>query len=184
MVPCVRSSHSNCGRGEPGHFSLSPDGRTIAYSWITQPGGAHHDIVLIDVETGQETQVTAHTADKTILAWTPDGRRLLFDMDRQGARDAWMIRIAGGKPQGEAELVKKDLGTIVPHGFTHDGTFYFGTTIREPSLFTATLDLEKGAATATPLAAEKFNITDQLSLGDWSPDGEQLAYWARSREAV
>lgn len=52
-----------------------------------------------------------------------------------------------------------------------------------PRLFTATLDLEKGTAAATPLAAEKFNITDQIGLGDWSPDGEQLAYWARrSRE--
>ena len=170
-------------RGQVGRITLAPDGRSIAYSRSAEPGSANHDIFLIDVETGQETQVTTHVADKRILAWTPDGQRLLFDMERQGTRDAWMIRIVGGKPQSEAELVKKDLGAIEPQGFTRDGTFYYGSSSHGPSLFTATLDLEKGTATATPLAAEKFNILDRLSLGDWSPDGEHLAYWARSRES-
>jgi hypothetical protein len=91
-----------------------------------------------------------------------------------------MIRIVGGKPQGEAELAKKDLGAVWPLGFTRDGTFYYSSGSQGPSLFTATLDLEKGTATATPHASEKFNILDQLTLGDWSPDGEHLAYSARS----
>ena len=169
--------------GPVGVFGVTPDGRTIAFSRISEPASATRDIFLMDVETGQETRVTTDAAAKSILDWTPDGQHLLFDMERQGARDAWMIRVAGGKPQGEAELVKKDLGAIVPHGFTRDGTFYYSSSSHGLSLFTATLDLEKGTAIATPLAAEKFNILDRLTLGDWSPDGEQLAYWARSQQS-
>jgi Tol biopolymer transport system component len=76
-----------------------------------------------------------------------------------------------------------DIGNVSPLGITRDGSFYYASSSLGPRLFTATLDLEKGTAAATPLAAEKFNITDQFGLGDWSPDGEHLAYWARrSRE--
>jgi Tol biopolymer transport system component len=75
------------------------------------------------------------------------------------------------------------LGSIQPYGFTRNGTFYYHSSSPGPSLFTATLNLEKGTAIATPLASEKFNLLDTLYLGDWSPDGEHLAYWAtRSRE--
>lgn len=105
----------------------------------------------------------------------------MFDMERQEARDAWMIRIAAGKPLGEAELVKKDLGAVNPLGFTRDGTFHFSPYSSGAGLFTATLDVEKGTAAANPLAAEKFNVIDSLGPGDWSPDGEHLAYWARRR---
>ena len=159
-------------------YALAPDGRTIAYNRAASPDSAVRDIFLIDVETGQEAQLTTHSADKTVLGWTPDGQRLLFDMDQQGTRDAWLIRIVGGKPQGEATLVKKDLGVVDPIGITRDGGLYYGSSYREPNIFTATLDWEKGIATATPLAAEKFDTLNNFALGDWSPDGEHLAYWA------
>ncbi|HVE15693.1 MAG TPA: hypothetical protein VNB29_03110, partial [Chthoniobacterales bacterium] len=175
----VKSLESGKGLGDRMMLMLSPDGRTIAYSQSAEPGSPNHNIFLIDVASGQETPVTTHVAKKRILAWTPDGRGLLYAMEQQGAWDAWLIRIVGGKPQGEAELVKKDLGMIVPLGFTRAGTLYYGTSASGPSLYTATLDWEQGAATATPLAAEKFNILDRLTLGDWSPDGENLAYVAR-----
>jgi Tol biopolymer transport system component len=161
-----------------GEMRLAPDGRTIAYSRAAATGSTNRDIYLIDVTDGQETQVTKGAGDKELLSWTPDGQGLLFTIERQGSHDAWMIRTAPGLPQGEPQLVKPGLGRIIPLGLARNGAFYYGQNFGGPSIFTATFDLEHGTVTAKPLDGEKYSITDQFFIGDWSPGGDALAYKA------
>src|SRR5205085_8458963 len=82
-----------------GYARVSPDGRFIATTRATSDDNTP-DINLIDVQSGDETVVPILApANKRFLAWTPDGQRLLYALDRRGSWDAWAIRLVDGKPQ-------------------------------------------------------------------------------------
>ncbi|MEX2142231.1 MAG: protein kinase [Pirellulales bacterium] len=163
-------------RKKVGQVMLSPDGRWIACSRADDARSTNRDLFLLDVETGQETKLTGHASDEKVLAWAPDGQRLLVAMARQGAWDAWMVRISDGKAAGDPVLVKPDIGTISAMGMTSDGTLYYGLDIGGPGIFTAVLEVEKRTAKPRPLPEEQLAITDQSSHPTWSADGKYLAY--------
>jgi Tol biopolymer transport system component len=175
----VRILKSFDGGRRVGRISLAPNGRTIAYSRPAEPESVSRSIFLLDVESGQETRATTHAANSDVFAWTTDGRRLVFTVERQQTLDAWATQIADGKPQGAPQLVKADLGIVSPLGFTGDGKLYYGLTFAQPSAYIAALDLEKETVAATPLPGELFSVMDQLSVQGWSPDGQYLAYTAK-----
>ncbi|MEJ2503575.1 MAG: peptidase S9, partial [Gemmatimonadota bacterium] len=59
----------------------SPDGRTIA---VSGNAGGVSDLYLVDVETGETTQLTDDRYADLQPAWSPDGRTLAFVTDRVG----------------------------------------------------------------------------------------------------
>ncbi len=72
---------------------FSPDGATVAVSALQND---QRDILLIDVATGQVTQVTDSTAQDAQPSWSPDGATLLFSSDRSGTFDLMAMDIASG----------------------------------------------------------------------------------------
>jgi Tol biopolymer transport system component len=74
--------------GEPGVFvnlNLSPTGRQLAVSRLTG-SPPNVDIWLIDFErANQFTRLTDHAGAEHDPAWSPDGRTLIFNSNRQGA---------------------------------------------------------------------------------------------------
>jgi len=57
--------------------SISPDGRTIAFSW-------RGDLWSVPASGGHALRLTSHTADEGRSAWSRDGRRIAFNSDRTG----------------------------------------------------------------------------------------------------
>jgi tricorn protease len=57
-------------------FSYSPDGRWIAIS--RQDDDFNEDVWLVELETGQLTNVSQHPDTDRAPAWSPDGRKLAF----------------------------------------------------------------------------------------------------------
>ncbi|MGH9784991.1 MAG: hypothetical protein ACRD88_12490, partial [Terriglobia bacterium] len=155
---------------------FSPDGRYIAYDFPPKQDSAERDIFVLAADGSQETPLIQHPADDRLLGWTPDGKYILFRSDRTGTLGAWLIEVAAGRPSGQPQLVKGDLGRIQPMGFARNGSFYFGLSAGIRDIYVATLDPATGRVLRQPqLASQRFLGANRAP--EWSPDGESMAYF-------
>jgi len=177
-VRVLRSITSNLFMFE--RASFSPDGRFVAFSFVREGSPPHGDVFLMTADGRNEVVVAGHPAEDRLLGWTPDGRSLLFLSDRSGTWDIWTVRIAGGKQQGEPELLKKDFGYYSEVlGFAPDGSCYYKTNTRLGGLYNGEVDLETGKVLVPP-APVTTRYTGLQNFVKWSPDGRYLAYLSRS----
>ena len=173
--------------GEYSNGCFSPDGRYIVTyraplpetPSLRPPGG----LKLLPVDGGREVALFESPAANWWPFWSPDGRHIVFLSDRSGTTALWAIGMTNGRPEGEPELVRRNIGSMQPLGFTRDGSFYYkATTDSQGNIFTADLD----PATARALSkAERINQRFVGNAGlpvEWSPDGQFLAYTGLSRE--
>ena len=162
---------------------FSPDGRYIAYHTFNPAGSSARDIFVIAADGSREFRVVEHPADDRFLGWA-DSSRILFSSDRSGSRDAWIVQVADGQPQGAPQLVKQDvadIGRVV--GFSPEGAFYYKNSNSTNDVHIATLDPSTGEVLAPPRRATAGPLGRTLSP-DWSPDGKFLAYLPPERGVV
>jgi len=96
---------------DPHSLTWSPDGRWLALvsgndqfavgaAELANKGPSA--IVLVPAAGGVPVPVTDNAALNVSPAWTPDGDRLLFVSNREGARDVYTVRVtSGGMPAGK-----------------------------------------------------------------------------------
>jgi Tol biopolymer transport system component len=155
---------------------FSPDGRFIAFSLVGEGRPAHADLYVMTADGRNEAVVAGHPAEDELLGWTPDGSRLLFRSDRSGTWDIWAVRVAGGQPQGEPELLKKDFGRYSKVlGIAPDGSLYYRTITPSGRLYLGEIDLETGNVLVPP-APVTTRYNGAPSRITWSPDGKRLLY--------
>ena len=160
----------------PGQFrmSLSPDGRYVAYSFPPADNSGKGDIWVFGTDGGPEIQLVEHPADDFVLAWSPDGNRIVFASDRTGTMGIWAIDVSDGKAQGAPQLLKSEIDQGHPMGFSQDGSYYYGTFSGGSNVYTATFDPEKGDLSVKPvIAVRRYEGSNWAP--DWSPDGRYLA---------
>jgi dipeptidyl aminopeptidase/acylaminoacyl peptidase len=79
---------------------ISPDGRWVVYQ-VSEPDWEENAYVtqlwLVEVETGEQYQLTRGKKSSTSAAWSPDGRRIAFVSDRDGKRQIYLIAPDGGE---------------------------------------------------------------------------------------
>jgi Tol biopolymer transport system component len=156
--------------------SFSPDGRTVAFSFVREGSPPQGDVFLMTADGRNEVVVAGHPAEDRLLGWTPDGRSLVFLSDRTGTWDIWTVHITGGKQQGEPELLKKDFGyDSEVLGFAPDGSLYYKTQTYLGRLYHGEVDLETGKVLVPP-APVTTRYTGGQNFPTWSPDGRNLAY--------
>ncbi len=161
------------GKGYPGKFDVSPDGRYIAYDLPQEEGSSKRDIFLFAIDENREIPLVQQPANDKLLGWSPDGKSIFFASDMMGSWDGWLLNVAGGKPKGLPELVKSEMGDVQPIGFTPNGDYYFGIYHSRYNVYTAMLDLQTGKDLS---AFKTVGYTGTENLPDWSPDGRYLAY--------
>src|SRR4029077_8276876 len=93
----------------------------------------------------------------------------------------WSAPILDGKPSGPAELVKADMGRVLPLGMTRGGILYYVLNgASRKNIYTAELGADMKVSKEPSLAIERF--VNSNAGPAWSPDGQSLAYYsARQR---
>lgn len=104
-------------KGEFGGFraddiSWSPDSRFISTMVIRN---ANQDLVLFDVESGEQTIITNSAYDENSPIWTPDGKSILFTANRfghsfpefSGKWDIYQVHLTPKPPEFEEDKFEK-----------------------------------------------------------------------------
>jgi len=154
---------------------LSPDGKYVAYEFPADPSSLNTEIFLLPATGGSEMPLVTGPYDDRLLAWTPDGRHILFSSNRSGTYDAWLVRVEDGKASGTPDLIKQDFGIVLPIGFAPGGEFYFGREVVMHDILVADWDAETGKLLSTPRKATEY-FAGSTYWPAWSHDGKKLAY--------
>jgi Tol biopolymer transport system component/predicted Ser/Thr protein kinase len=80
-----------------GWFAFSPDGQNLAFSrWSS---ALVSDIYLVPTGGGEPRRLTFNNREITGLAWTADGREVVFTSYPGGEFGLWRIPVTGGTPE-------------------------------------------------------------------------------------
>jgi Tol biopolymer transport system component len=157
---------------------FSPDSRYVAYDALPDDTSPERDIFLMSIDSGQVNPLIQHPADDYLLGWSRDGKWIAFASDRTGALGLWVVGVAGGKTQGEPQLVRPGIDRILPIGLTREGALYYGVVRATEDVYIADLDPETGKVSGSPRRA-----IERYEGGNFSPsysrDGKYLAYVSR-----
>ena len=94
----------------PRYPSVSPDGRTVVFSW-------RGDLWRVPAGGGAAERLTANPADEGRSAFTQDGAAIVFESDRDGWRNLWVMNVDGtGVRQLTALDTPVTLGGVGPDG--------------------------------------------------------------------
>jgi len=148
-------------------FSISPDGTKLAVDIVAE--SSRSDIWIHDFTRDTLTRLTFAEADNSNSRWSPDGVRIYFSSDRDGAANVYSKRADG---TGEVvRLNESDIAHYV-HDVSADGK----------TLLAATDDPDTGWDIVALEADGDHDSTDFLATPQneyWpqmSPDGRWVAY--------
>ncbi len=156
--------------GPPGRYgkaSLSPDEKHLVVAHV-DPKSNFADLWSMELARGVFTRVTFHSKDEHNPLWSPDGRSIFFNSNRDGPFNIYRKSVADGKE----ELVLKLSSDSGPHSFSPEGRYL---TYSEQNLKT------KGDLYVLPLFGDRkpipFSTTEFDEFwGSFSPDGKWIAY--------
>ena len=147
--------------------TLSPDGKEIMFSW-------KGDIWKTPVTGGEAVQVTTHPAVDYRPVFTPDGKAMYFNSDRNGSLQIFKKSLSGGA----AELFTPHTQTTILEDISLDGKKLLVRALRDAPgrnpmrLFTVDVDKE---------ADEQLVFDTYANGGKLSPDGKKILF---TREGV
>jgi hypothetical protein len=115
--------------GGPGALpspALSPDNKSVAL--CLGEGPPQRDLWIVDVASGASRRLTFDPHDDCGVAWSPDGKSIVFFSDRRGVREIYHKRVDGS---GDDELLvaSRDF-PLHPESWSADGRFVSYNTSR------------------------------------------------------
>jgi Tol biopolymer transport system component len=154
---------------------LSPNEKFLLYSDTS----GNKDIYLMPAGGGEPAQITHHPGRDTAVNWSYDSRWLLFNSDRAGNVEPWIIGISPeGKRKGEPFQVPF-LTALTPAGplltsWAKEGKIGLPFLGGISNLFMANAD-----------GSEEIQLT-KMEWKDsgpiWSPDGKYIVYWSSRKD--
>jgi Tol biopolymer transport system component len=156
--------------GPPGVWGvirLSPDEKRVALQRVDNEKGTY-DIWVIELTRGTPTRLTFDPANDVYPAWSPDGSRIVFSSNRDGAANLYQKPSSGA---GDDELLFKSDDAKLPTDWSPDGRYilYQDFSQKDFDLWVLPLFEERKPAL--------FLQTDFAELyGRFSPDGRWITY--------
>jgi serine/threonine protein kinase len=90
-------------------FSWSPDGKSVA--WLRTVQGPFEEIVIRELATGREQQITDFKSRMDMLTWTADNQ-IIFSSDKGGDFDLWTMPATGGEAAQITKSPEQEYGTM------------------------------------------------------------------------
>lgn len=148
--------------------TISPDGQLVVFS-------AAGDLWAVARAGGVATRLTSHPADDRRAIFSPDGKSIAFESERDGPRNLYIASIDrsnGGVALGPARRVTTVDRAQSLGGFTSDGTALLFGASHEPSIFRSTR-LYRVSINGGPIE----RVTDAFGgLPRMSPDGSFITF--------
>jgi Tol biopolymer transport system component len=148
-------SRENSGRFQ----SISPDGSHIAIEKPDADGAPQ--IWITDLTRGSSTRISFGTGNNYRPVWSPDGKRVAYQVDREGKSRTYVMN-ADGSGAEQVLLEVRDLTSWSP-----DGTYFLTSQNGQMELVSG-----DGKSKAVPVGTR----TGQSNLGQFSPDGKYIAF--------
>ena len=157
--------------GQPQYtsLSLSPDGGRLAVSFEGDNG---FDLWVKQLDQGPLTRLTTVGGVNRRATWSPDGRSLLFQSNREGSNALWTTRADGS---AEDQFVLGDERGIFQAEYSPDGEWLVyrvdtnSIADGNPDVYAMRVGVD---SVGTPVLASEF-IEWEATI---SPDGRWLAY--------
>jgi Tol biopolymer transport system component len=153
---------------------VSPDGRFIAFT-AAHDRVSPNDVYLVASDGSGETHVFASTTNQRPVAWTRDGKNLLYALSGPSVT-LWSVPVANGKVQGPAINTRVDLPNGGFLGVSRSGALYYRIRSNPMDIYTAAMDPASGKVTAEPAPVP----LDSIGHNDgprWAPDSRHLVYF-------
>ncbi len=150
---------------------VSPDGREIAF--VRLAGAKTADLYVAPLTgaalaTAQARRITFDGSDIEGLAWTADGRDLVFSSDRGSRHELWRVPSSGhGKPIRLTGLGEDASDVAISTG----GRLVYSRGAYHGSLWKIPIDAAKGGA---PVRVTATTARDKFS--HFSPDGKRIVF--------
>lgn len=149
-------------------FAWSPDGDRVAYSGVSEAGDT--DIFIYDVASGTSANVSNSPSFDTNPSFSPDGRELLFNSNRDGNDELYLMNADGS---GVRRLTNHPAKEAF-HDFSPDGTQIVFNSNRENE--TVGIYLMNLDAADPPVRISDRAFNSEIRPGCWSRDGTRIAF--------
>jgi Tol biopolymer transport system component len=157
--------------GTYGNLDLSPDGRQLAVSQLTQqPEGPNVDIWLVDLDrAGTASRLTSDPAREFDPAWSTDGTEIAFNSDRYKGKFSLFRRRLG---DGEDELLVRTQTAITAPDWSPSDRSLIYSEIHEETRGDLWILPPSGERKPRAFLRERF----EEGNATFSPNGQWIAY--------
>jgi Tol biopolymer transport system component/predicted Ser/Thr protein kinase len=149
------------------HFS--PDGTLLAFERV--PTTSVSDVYIVAATGGEPTRLTFDDRSLDGIAWTSDGRSIVFASGRSGPTRLWRVSKDGGPP---TLILEAPPGSYSPTVDPVGGRLAFNVQQIDTNVWQLPLDETGGGPAADPSRLIASTLLD--GSPDFSPDGKFLAF--------
>lgn len=152
--------------------ALSPDGKTVAFEW-------QGDLWTAPTKGGRATRLTTHPALDSGAAFSPDGKQIAFNSEREGFKLLYSMPANGGEPK---QLTFHTDGCDLRE-WTPDGKGLLVTLARDLSWLRESRAARHAIIDANERKAESVLFDDYGFDGVLSPDGQKMLFMREGSES-
>ncbi len=152
--------------------AFSPDGKMLAFTRAVN-NGINLDVYTVAVSGGDPRRLTFDGAHVKSLAWTPDGREIVFSSSRGGSVNTatlWKVPAAGGAPERLAGVGQNAFTLALDR---QANRLAYEQRIRDSNIYR--IDASDSTSLSN-LSTRLISSTFQDDSPAYSPDGKRIVY--------